>query len=477
MYPQQPPYPQGNPPRQGQPYPQQPGGWNNQVNQPAGAPPFYDQPPAGNSGGNQAPPPPKQVKRKKQKPAKKPQNRQTRPTPPKKKRGLGGIFFVILVVGISAYYIFSTLIPLGGRQGSALVASGSLGDTYRGQALIVRNEQVFKDTGVYSVEYIAQEGSLVYRKDPICKVYTSSHNQRDIVNLNTVRSDIKSRLEELINQEARYDQELETLDGNVLNKVKEVRKIAQGAKGNLLNIELDLASEMTSRKGYLKTAFSDDQRLTRLYSDENNYVSRVNSYTSSKTAGKQGIVSFYTDGYEGLSTTSMEEYTPKQVADMIAGGKPSLTPSQKGETPIYRLVDENLWGVFLLIDNTQWNPTAGNTYKLKLEQFENTLVDVKIISTTKAGDKLLLRMEVDGPVTPVLDMRTCSAELGVDVGSLVVPKKSIRTRDDMTGVVVLVDGVRKTFVPVQVIRETKDDAYVVPVTQGMLYEGLTVLVY
>ncbi len=470
---QQPPYSQTNPYPQGQPYPQnQPGGWVNPSGQPGTPPPFYGQPLPG-SGEQQRVP---WQNRPGQQPKK---NRKKKRTPqaPKKKRGLGGVLLAVLVVGISAYYILTSLFLFGGRQDYAIVASGSLGDTYRGQALIVRNEQVFKETGVYSVEYIAQEGSQVYRQDPVCKVYTSSHNQKDIVALNAIRQDIKIRLRELINQEAKYDQELETKDGNVLNKVKEVRKIAQGAKGNLLNVEVDLANEMNDRRNYLKTAFSEDQLLTRLYGDESNYVSRVNSYTSSKTATKQGIVSFYTDGYESLSTATMEDYSPTQVMEMINGKKPALSATQRGETAIYRLVDENFWGVFLLIDNRQWNPAAGNVYKLKLEQFENTLVDVKIVSTTKAGDKLLLRMEVNGPVAPVLDMRTSNAELGVDVGSLVVPKKSLRTREDMTGVVVLVDGVRKTFVPVNVISEAGNNAYITPVTQGMLYEGLTVLVY
>ncbi|NLB91539.1 MAG: hypothetical protein GX786_10030, partial [Clostridiales bacterium] len=396
---------------------------------------------------------------------------------PRKKRGLGGILLTVLIVSLSLYYVFITLFPAGGIR-VAQIRSGSIGDIHKGEALIIRNEQVFSEEGVYSVEYIAEEGSVVYRQDPICKVYTSSYNQRDITNLAATREDIKTRQSELINEQKSIDQRLETLDVNVMNKAKEVRKIAQGAKGNLLNIEQDLAGEMKARKDYLRTAFSEDQRLTRLYNDENNYAQRINSFTRSRTATPQSsIVSFYTDGFENLSTNNMEEYSPSQVAQMIKGVKPEISGAERGKTPIYRLVEEEKWGVFFLIEKSNWTPAAGTVYQLKLEQFENIVVDAVIVSTSKAGDQLLLRMEVSAPVDQVLDMRTCKAELGENIGSLIVPKKSLYRQDDMIGVVVLVDGAKKTFVPVTVIKEEGNEAHIAPITVGLLYEGLTVLIH
>lgn len=88
-----------------------------------------------------------------------------------------------------------------------------------------------------------------------------------------------------------------------------------------------------------------------------------------------------------------------------------------------------------------------------------------------------MRMEVDGPVNQVLDIRKCKVEIGENIGSLVVPKRSLTNKDDMVGVVVLVDGVKKTFVPVTVIKEEGNYTHIMPITQGLLSEGLVVIVY
>lgn len=467
------PYPNGQGQGQGQyqPMPPQQNPW--------GMPGQPPSPPYGQQPGGQAAQGPGQGQQYAPKPIRK---KGGQPNPPrknapgkKKKKGLGSAFLVILIIGLSAYYIFTTLIPLGGPK-TATVLAASAGQIHSGDALIVRNEQVFEEEGVYSVEYNAQEGSVVYRQDPICKVYTSSYNQRDITNLATVRSDIKTRLRELVSQQV-ADQRLETLDANVLNKAKEARKIAQGAKGNLLNIEADLAKEMSERKNYLKTNFSEDQRLTRLYNDENTYARRISSFTGSRTATKQAIVSFYTDGFEVLSTSNMENYSPNEVAEMIKGVVPAKEASQRGKTPIYRLIDENHWGVFFLIEDSTWNPARDSVYKLKLEQFENTIVEARVVSTSKAGNKLLIRMDINSSTLPVLDIRTCKAEIGEDVGGLVVPRRSLTQKEDMIGVVVLVDGIRQSFVPVTVIKEEGDKALITPVNPSLLFEGLTVMVY
>jgi hypothetical protein len=57
-------------------------------------------------------------------------------------------------------------------------------------------------------------------------------------------------------------------------------------------------------------------------------------------------------------------------------------------------------------------PVQGKTYQLKLEQFENTVVNATVLSYTRSGGELLLRLSVGSDVTPVLSMRTCQARLG-----------------------------------------------------------------
>lgn len=66
----------------------------------------------------------------------------------------------------------------------------------------------------------------------------------------------------------------------------------------------------------------------------------------------------------------------------------------------------------MLVRNTNWNPVEGTTYKLVLEQFTNTVVDAQVLSFTRSGGELLLRLAVIGDVRDVLYMRTVPGPAG-----------------------------------------------------------------
>ncbi|MDO4483367.1 MAG: HlyD family efflux transporter periplasmic adaptor subunit [Clostridia bacterium] len=161
---------------------------------------------------------------------------------------------------------------------------------------------------------------------------------------------------------------------------------------------------------------------------------------------------------------------------MIAGQKPELTTAQKGKTTIYRTVRDGVWYALMLVKDSTWNPVEGQTYELKLERVENTRVLATVESFTRNGNELLVRLVVHDSVEPVLYMRTCQAELGDYVQSLMVPKRAIYTQDNMTGVVVL-DGANQLFVPVNILLEDGGNVYISAITQGLLYEGQTVMLF
>ena len=92
------------------------------------------------------------------------------------------------------------------------------------------------------------------------------------------------------------------------------------------------------------------------------------------------------------------------------------------------------------------------------------------------GGELLVRLRVQSPVKPVLYMRTCGAVLGENVATLCVPERAIHTQDGMTGVVV-VDGATESFIPVEVIHNDNGNAYFRAIQQGLLFEGMTVLLF
>lgn len=397
------------------------------------------------------------------------------PKPPKKKMRWYQLLVLAAAFGFAGWYLYTALAPAASPY--AVITAGTLGARYSGDCLIVRNEVPYDAEGVTSVEYTAEEGSVVQRGTEICKVFSSGFSTREMTTLQDYRDQIRDYQMTLLKAETTYEARMARLESDVLTRAKEVREMIAGARGSLTNQEKLLDAAIDARQQYLKQKYSSDQRLSRLYDDELSQMQRIDSWTKPYAATAESIVSFYSDGYEyGLTTSNYDSFSPAEVRRMYNGQRPELSTTQKGRTTIYRTVRDGMWNVLFLVKDTTWNPVEGQTYELKLEGFENTQVLATVSSFTRSGGELLVRLTVQDSVTPVLYMRTCQAELGDYVSSLCVPSRAIYRRDDTDGVVV-VDGSNTSFIPVNIIWRNGDDVYVSAIQQGLLYEGQTVMLF
>ncbi|MEG0493044.1 MAG: HlyD family efflux transporter periplasmic adaptor subunit [Clostridia bacterium] len=404
-----------------------------------------------------------------------------------KKNGKGGnlrsvvaLVVAVAAIGGIAFYFYQSMKPAA--QATATIEMGTLGTSYTGDALIVRNETAYDEEGVQSIDYIAQEGGVVYRGDVICYVYSTGYSTKEINVLQDYRDQIKNYQRTLLKGETAYDQKMAKLESDVVERGLEVRSLVQGARGNLVNQEKILQTAIKQRQAYFRSKYSSDMRLNRLFDDETTQQSRIDSWIKQKGAMEERIVSFYTDGFEhALTPAKFEQYTPVEVRAMMNGQKPAVSTASRGRTDLYRLVKQNNYAVLMLIKDNTWNPIEGNTYKLVLEQFSNTVVEAKVISFTRAGGELLVRLAVIGDVKDVLYMRTCQAQLGEYVDCMVVPESALHKQTDDSGAVstgvVLVTGTEQYFVPVKIQRQEGGKAYISAIQTGVLTAGQTVRLF
>ncbi len=385
------------------------------------------------------------------------------------------VAIIVAALGFLGWYLYATLVPEAARE--AYITSGNLSANHAGDCLIVRNEVPYDAEGVTSVVYDAEEGSAVVRSDYICKVYSSGYSTREMNTLRNYRSAIRDYQKKLIEAETTYDAKLNRVTSDVLTAARAVRDLIGGARGSLENQEEKLAKAVEARQQYMKNKYASDQRFSRLFDDELSQTQRIDSWTKQYTASGSGLVSFYSDGYEyGLTGENYTTFEPRQVRAMINGQAPEKTSAQKGKTTIYRMVEDGEWYVLFLSRDTEWNPVKGQIYQLQLERFENTAVYAEVVNFTRSGGELLVRLKVSGDVKPVLYMRSCGAILGESMSTLCVPERAIYTQDGMTGVVV-VDGSTESFIPVNVIHNDSGNAYFQAIQQGLLFEGMTVLLF
>ena len=404
-----------------------------------------------------------------------PQPPQFQPQPESRRMSVPQIMLIVLVLGFAAWYLVTALTPQAAPY--ATISAGVIGSRYEGDCLIVRDETPFDAEGVTSVDYVAEEGSMVSRGTTICNVYSSGFSTREMTTLQEYRNQIKEYQMKLLRARVTTDSYMEKLEADVMTRAREVRELIGGARGNMNNQETLLATAIQARQNRLKELYSEDQRMTRLYDDEQSQLQRISSWTKQYGATGEGLVSFYSDGYEyGLTTTSYDQFTPAEVRSMVNGRKPTDDLSMKGKTTIYRLIRDGHWMVLMLIRNTNWNPVEGAEYELRLENFKDTTVRARVVSFTRTGGELLVRLDVNSEVQPVMYVRACMGVLGDSVSSLAVPERALYTQDNMPGVVV-VDGEYQFFIPVNVLDRRDGLVFISAIQQGVLYEGQTVRVF
>ncbi len=384
--------------------------------------------------------------------------------------GLALLAIVLGVMGITQL--------LDNKQArTAIVTISRQGSTYAGNAIIVRDETVFMQEGVSDIKYIAQENAGVNRGDPVCTVYTTGFSNRELNSLLNYRKQIKEYLKILMGEVSSPDTRLQLLETTIFDRAVETRALVQGAHGNLLNQEALLKEAINSRYTYMKQKYPDDTKLTRLYDNENNQLQRIETWTKQYTASDNGIVSFYTDGFEGaLNMTNFTAFNPQQVRSMYEGKVPESYVRPKNSMDIYRLVRPYEWAVLMLADDLVWNPVVGENYQIMIESFDNTTVAAVVESVTRSGGDLLVRLTVNSPVDPVLNIRACHVQLSTSVITYAVPNNAIVDKDGVRGVVVqFKEG--QYIVPIVIVSQDQTQTYVVPLNPSHLYEGLSVQLY
>lgn len=393
-----------------------------------------------------------------------------------KRMSVPQIMLIVLVLAFAIWYLITTLTPETSPY--ATITAGVIGSRYTGDCLIVRDESPYDADSVSSVDYIAEEGSLVSRGTVICNVYSSGFSTREMIALQDYRDQIKAYQIKLLKAQVTTDARMEKLEADVMTRAREVRELIGGARGNMNNQEALLSTAIQARQARLKEMYSEDQRMTRLYDDEQSQLQRISSWTKQYAAQSEGLVSFYSDGYEyGLKISNYDKFSPAQVRSMMNGQKPaSDDQTSKSKTTIYRLVRDGHWIVLMLIRDSNWNPVEGAQYELKLENFKDTMVQARVLSFTRTGGELEVRLDVMSSVKPVLYIRTCTGVLGDSVSSLTVPAKALYTQDGMPGVVIVREGYQ-FFVPVNVIDKRDGMVYIAPIQQGAIYEGDTVRLF
>ena len=396
-----------------------------------------------------------------------------------KRRGKAGyVLLALAVLAFAAFMVIRMLRPGGASYG--YVRYGSMSALYTGDAVVVRDETVDTEESVSQIDFLVEEGTQVSRGTLVATIYNSGFNAKEWVTLQNYRNQIKDYHKILI-AGATTDTSMISRMTQVQARAMEVQRLVHGAQGSISAQEKLLKEAMQAQQIYIKQKYPDDQKLGRLYDDENTQMQRITTWTKQFAAPADGLVSFYTDGYEkGLNMSTYSDFSPAQVRDMYNGKAPAAnsTINTRNATDIYRMVRMGRWAVLMLCHEKDWTPVSGRTYNLVIESFDNFVLTATVDTFTRSGGELLIRLLVDDTnfLPSALYLRSCQVRLGENVNSLMVPSRAIYVQNGRKGVVMATEG-GEYWTGVEVISDDGNMAYVVPDNAGVLYDGVPVRLF
>ena len=391
----------------------------------------------------------------------------------RRKRVTGRFFVFLLALLVIAFLILRPRLFPGSKETVIMMANADQRQTV--DCVIIRDESVTLSESTARVEYIAAEDSLVSEGATVANLYATGYSESLLNALETTRKKIQDYHKQLLANIV--DTQLQELDQKVNRKAIEFKNlITRQTIGNLKTVASQLETEMVRRQEYLRQNKRGDSKLTKLYDEENTRLASIQSWRTVSNADRDGVVSFYIDGYEAdLTPDGLNGLSIPQVRSVLAGERLENTRKTLSDG-IYRIVNQNRWYVAVLYTGNTWTPMVGqDNYYIQMEGFDDLTYTASVHSVQKENDTTLAIFEVRDPIGPLIYRRTGKAQFSITLTGLSVRVEALYNQNGQMGVWVY-DVPGGTFVPVEVLSTDGSIAMIQPMVEGALQLGQTVLI-
>jgi hypothetical protein len=391
----------------------------------------------------------------------------------RRKRVTGRFFLFLLALLVIAFLILRPRLFPSSKETVIMMANADQRQTV--DCVIIRDESVTLSESTARVEYIAAEDSLVTEGTTVANLYATGYSESLLNALETTRKKIQDYHKQLLANIV--DSQLQELDQKVNRKAIEFKNlITRQTIGNLKTVASQLETEMVRRQEYLRQNKRGDSKLTKLYDEENTRLASIQSWRTVSNADRDGVVSFYIDGYEtDLTPSTLNTLSIAQVRSVLAGERLENTRKTLSDG-IYRIVDQDRWYVAVLYAGNTWTPMVGqDNYYIQMEGFDDLSYTASVHSVQKENDTTLAIFEVRDPVGPLIYKRTGKAQFSITLTGLSVRVEALYNENGQMGVWVY-DVPGGTFVPVEVLSTDGTIAMIQPMVEGALQLGQTVLI-
>lgn len=361
--------------------------------------------------------------------------------------------FVILVL------IYAVRSLVGTRVQVETLRQGSMEDMVSTKGIVVKYETVLKPTAEGMFEPLAQEGERVSLGQEVAAIYSGD-----------VDTDLRSRLEQVKKKIA----QLESNQTNLLSFSGDISRLEQkiaeqtalvienSQAGNLaaVNETQFIIEALCQKKAQIAGDTTTGGTLEELKSQKADLENQIGAAHNRMVAPISGEFTSTVDGYEELITPdNMTGLTPAQVEEFLAQDRGQEAKEDAAACKIMR--NFRYFIVLTLPADRVGSLRAGDRANLRFYDLSGDLVSgtVFFVSGENEGAHTVI-LECNRHVESLLKRRFVNLEfIKKRFSGYRLSVKSLRTKDDVTGVYVRRDEMMK-FVPVNILYNTQDIAIV-----------------
>lgn len=373
------------------------------------------------------------------------------------------VLFSIICISYLFRYIFYNI-------ETEIVKYGSVENTIRTEALIVRSESTVALPQGVEVSYKVNEGDKV----------SIGRKLLEIIKGNQADSDIElkiKQLDERINEVKQSDAgnnffsgDKEKIEGQISEKVTELKEIARsGNLENLKSVRDDLSSNLYKKSLVYGSGSFFGKNLEQLQKEKATLEGIFNNSIDVIYAQSAGMVSFSIDGYEQILTpANIKSFKLSSIKEIMNTAEGKKAGKEKAAASGVKLVDNYEWYTCSIIDEELAKGLKeGKAVQLRFGELGNSQVNGEIygISPPEGGSCLVV-IKITEYVNGFYKHRMSSMDIVKDYNEgFTVSTKAIVVKDNIKGVYVLKSGMVK-FVPVAVMAEQGETCLVRNLSKG-----------
>ena len=362
------------------------------------------------------------------------------------------LFFVICLSYLIRFMFFNIE--------TEIVKYGSVENSIRVKALIIRNESTTILPSGVEIKYNVNEGERVSLGKKILEIV--KNDQAD-ENISIKIKQLDDRIQEIKQSDINnnfFSKDKEKIETQIKDRVADLKSIARsGDLKKLDDVKNDLAANLYKKSLIYGEGSFFGKNLEQLQKEKSVLEGIYNNSIDVIYAQASGVVSKSLDGYEQiLNIGNIKDFKLSNIREIMSSLTADSQKTSQSTTAGIKIVDNFEWYTCSLISFDQTKDIkAGKKVRLRFSELGNAEVNGEVHEVSQPeGDICMVIIRISDHVNDFYKKRIAEVDIIKDYNEgFEVSANAIVVKDNTRGLYVLKKGIVK-FIPVAVMNEDKE---------------------